>query len=57
MNNKIISENRFLINNDIEEEKILKLFGMISSLIDIRSGKSNKDCSYTALQVEKINYY
>lgn len=57
LNNQLISENRFLINNNLDEKVILKTFGMISSFIDIKSGETKADCSYTALRIEKIIDY
>ena len=57
MNNKIISENTFDIRKNLSEESILKFFGVISSLIDIRSGYNKAQCSMTTLEVINIKKY
>lgn len=57
MNNKLISENTFQIQKNLSEEDIFKLFGKISSLIDIRSGYNKAQCSRTTLEIINIKKY
>lgn len=57
MNNKIISENTFQIQKNLPEENIFKLFGVISSIINIRSGYFKDECSRTTLEIINIKRY
>lgn len=57
INNKLISENLFEINDNLDENVIFKFFGLVTNLIDIKSGQTKKDCSKTTLEVMKIKKY
>ena len=57
INNKIISENKFLINNDLSDEIIIKFFGLVSTIIDTQSGQARNECSITKFQIERISIY
>lgn len=57
MNDKIISENVFEVNENLSDEIILKFFALISSILDLKSGKNLNQCSRTTLEVIEIRKY
>lgn len=57
MNNKVISENTFRLCKNVPEDIILKLFGKISSIIDIQYGQTKAHCSRTTLEIINIKQY
>lgn len=57
MNNKIISENLFQVRDDLTDDEIFKFYSVITSIINIRTGKNKNKFSKTSVDIVKIKNF